>query len=238
MSELFNSPRAVFDAAVAALRSEAWDVMSTFVDPISLRGFSQELLARVAPRHSPRQMTVEEYLAHDPEMPRAVAEYQVAQWAKPSNARDNLAREFPGITSVEALAALSADAMFARWIAGKSIRSQFEQLVAAGQITGDVAARRAAFPFSDAYDYVVLGSLEDGEQVAHVLFRRNMAAPDTWTGRSAEWFRGRSADEQAYARDLSGREQPWIATCRRQADQTWRLIAGHDFLYVSSIHLT
>jgi hypothetical protein len=238
VSAVFHSSVAVFEAAVAALRAEAWDAMATFVDPVSLRGFSRELLERVAPRNRPRSMTVEQYLAHDPQMPRAVAEYYVEQGTKHSQTGSILAREFPGVASAEMLAPLSPEAVFARWVAGKSMRSQFQQLVEAGQIAGDVAAHRATLPFSHAYDYIVLGSVADGEQLAHVLYRRDVAPPDTWTGQPAEWFRGRSADEQALVRDVSGREHPWVATCRRQADQSWRLIADHDFLHVSSIQLT
>jgi hypothetical protein len=174
----------VFDAAVASLNAERWNAMPAFVDPVSLRSFSAELITRVTPPSGSRSLTAEEYLAHDPNMPRSVAEYHVAQAATRDDAHARLAREFPEVASLTALSALTPEEIFVKWLQGKSMRQQFEQLVAAGQIAGDVAASRASLPFTTAYDYRVLGVVEDGDRVAHVLYRRNMAETTTWVGPS------------------------------------------------------
>jgi hypothetical protein len=91
------------------------------------------------------------------------------------------------------------------------------------------------------YAYVAIGVVVDGERMAHVLYRNNIdpQQPSTGepsTGAPAHRLVDRPADEQAFALDLQ-RSHPYVATCRRQVDGTWRLVVERDFLQMSATRL-
>ena len=104
-------------------------------------------------------------------------------------------------------------------MAGGAIVPQADRAsTAEGRISRRAAEAHASLPYA-GYHYVPLGAVADGERIAHVLFR-NALDPD---------------DAQTLARELWGRAHPHVATCRRQPDGTWRLVADHDFLHVASV---
>jgi hypothetical protein len=140
----FTDPLAVFRAAVAALNAEDWRGAAALVDPVSLRDFVNNVRERLAPDRGPRAVTAEEYLASDPQLPRAVAEHYAAQSRRQTDPQWQLPRELPGVESVDALRALAADEVFARWLEGRSGRRQIERLAADGRISQAIAARQSA----------------------------------------------------------------------------------------------
>lgn len=233
----YVEPLDLFRAAVAAVNAEDWAAAAALCDPVSLRAFHRQLLAQFAPPEPRWQLTVEEYLRHSPEMPRDVAEYMVAQHRKHADPAERLRRELPGVPAVDALSALRPEQAFAAWLDGRSIRRQVEQLAADRRITRRAADLHATAP-TEHYRYIALGAVLDGERVAHVLFRDAFEPDQPWSADAARWLADQPADEQDLARELRGRGHPQVATCRRQPDGSWRLIADHDFLRMSSRHVS
>ena len=64
--------------------------------------------------------TVESMMRMDPNMPRAVAEYQVKATQQQMRDYDIIAEQFARVTSVDTLAALSVEDAAARWLEAKS----------------------------------------------------------------------------------------------------------------------
>jgi hypothetical protein len=235
MSSL-QDPIALFRAAVDALNAEDWSAAAALCDPVSLRAFHWQLVEQYAPSRPPRALTVEEYLRHAPETPIAVAEHVVAEHQRRADPIARLRLELPGVPSADALRAMPPEVAFAHWLDGKSFRRQVERLAAEGRISQRAAALHATAG-SGGYRYVPLGAVPDGARVAHVLFRNAFDPDEPWSGESAAWLAARPSDEQALARELWGRGHPQSATCRLQPDGSWRLLADHDFLRVSSVHI-
>ena len=179
----FADPLELFRAAVAAVNAEDWDAAAALCDPVSLRAFHRQLLEQFAPREPHRPLTVEEYLRHAPEMPRAVAEYHVTQHQRLADPAERLRRELPGIADAGALDALTPEQAFAVWLDGRSPRRQVERLAAEGRIAQRTATLYAG-GLGEFFQYVPLGAIPDGDRVAHVLFRNaNAFDPEQeWSG--------------------------------------------------------
>jgi hypothetical protein len=111
----------LFRAAVAAVNAEDWDAAAALCDPVSLRAVHRQLLEQFAPREPHQPLTVDEYLRHSPEMPRAVAEYHVTQHQRLADPAERLRRALPGIVDAGALGALTPEQAFAVWLDGRSL---------------------------------------------------------------------------------------------------------------------
>lgn len=179
-------------------------------------------------------LTVEEYLRHSPEMPRAVAEYHVAQHRLMADPLWRMQQELPGVEGVEQLKQLGPEEVFARWLDGRTPRRQIERMIAEGRI-GAASAELTLEQVAPALHYEPIGVLADGDRVAHVLYRPLEQDPDDAGTEAAEWMARMPPDERELTRDLAGRQHPMVATCRRQPDGSWRLIAGYGFLMLGSI---
>jgi hypothetical protein len=236
-----TDPLALFGAAVDALNRERWADAAALCDPASLTAFARQLHGAFAPVPPEHKVTAESYLAHEPGMPRAVAEYYAARANAQQDPANRLHEEFAGVADVDALRALGPAETFAAWLDGHSRRRQYERHVAAGRASRAAADRALAYTRDagwDAYRYAALGVVADGERIAHVLYGRDrgdFADPAAWTGAAAAHFAALPPEEQALTRDLVGRERPGVFTCRRQPDGTWRALAGYDFLGVTNM---
>jgi hypothetical protein len=74
-----SDPLSLVCAAIEIVNTADWDAAAQLCDPISLVAFRRQLLEQFEPTAPRFELTVEEYLRHSPEMPRAVAEYHMAQ---------------------------------------------------------------------------------------------------------------------------------------------------------------
>jgi hypothetical protein len=222
-----TDPVAVFRAAVAALNREDWAGAAALCDPASLADVQRQLLAQFAPR----EITAEYYLRYWPRMPREVAEYHAAECRAQADPSRRLERELAGVPDVDALAAMRPEVVFAAWLAGRSPRRQFERQAAEGRASPGAVARALA-GVGSSYDHVALGAVPEGEGLSHVLYRPRVGGPTAPT--RAPGLAGPPDADEAIIRDLAWRVPPQIATCRRQPDGGWRLVATYDFLGVSS----
>ena len=75
-----NTPVEVLEAAFAALNIDDWSGFTDLCDPVSLRAFkTQTLYFHCDEGDEPYRIDADSLLETDPEMPRAVAEYQAAK---------------------------------------------------------------------------------------------------------------------------------------------------------------
>ncbi len=228
-----KDPIELFRAAVEGLEEEKWREVAALCDPVSLRAFKQSFLSQfeLAPQVS---WTVDELIRFSPDMPRAVAEYQIVQIQRQSDPAVRLAWEFPLIGSIEDLRDLEPVEVFARWLEGKSPRGQILAAVRDGSISEDAAAAHGA-ELGRLPPYESVGAVKDGKDVAYVLYQFARTASGDMSDEVKEWMDDLSPEEREFA-ELA-LPHPSIATCRRQPDNTWRLIADRDFLHFGSISI-
>jgi hypothetical protein len=156
-----------------------------------------------------RTITVEELLRHDPQMPRAVAEYQVrrALETRPDFG-EMLNHEYAGVTSLDSLAALSVEDAAARWLRAQDHRW-------AARLSRRDAARRGCPmpPETDAPEpappHQVLGMVvrDSVAYILHVDPLVQMKSGDT---------------------DLHG-PSPLVLHLRRRSGR-WQILPRHDVL--------
>jgi hypothetical protein len=219
-------------AAIEIVNRSDWYAAAELCDPVSLSAFRRQMLQQFEPTAPRFEITVEQHLRHSPEMPRAVAEFYVEQHRARMDPATRLRYELPGIPDVDALRLMSAEEIFAAWLDGRSPRRQIERLVSEGQIS-PASATRSHELASMVHPYVAIGIVQDGDDVAHVLYRYDVDAVHS-SADAEEWLAKLPKDEQTLALELSGRLHPQVTTCRRQQDGTWRLLAGYDFLGLGS----
>ena len=245
-----TDPAGAFRGTMHALAREDWMAAAAYFDPASLAAFRRRLLERFAPAEAPPPFTVEAYLRQQPDAPRAVAEYHVAQYERHAADRaTHLGRELPGVDSLEALRALGPAEAFARWLEGQSPRHEFLRMAEASGVPRAAAERQLATkvdPGASAARFEALGSLPDGDRVAHVVYRpayRRAEGPGAPLSAGARAMLAEAEarlarlnpEEQALERDLRERRGAEVATCRRQPDGSWRLIADERFLQRSGV---
>lgn len=230
------NPTELFDTAVRALRREDWRAAAATCDDVSLRAFKRQQLEHVAPRATFTALTAEMILAHQPDMPREVAEYQVAQHRRYEDPTDRLGREFPSVSSVEAMRAMEPVDVFAAWLEGRSPRRQLEHFVRVGHPgtdTIDAATSMGEY----LYNYLTLGVVHDGPDIAHVVFRPQVDDTQAWDGEIAEQMNALPPDEQQLERENWRSGILRFARCRRTPDGSWHLYAAFDFLAVGSVNI-
>jgi hypothetical protein len=121
--------RAVADSFFAAIARERWDSAAALLD---LTGFEPYFKDRVSSARSAlpqREMTVEDMMANDSTMPRAVAEWQVAQIKKYHGMESfgDMSHEFAGVHTQHELFALTVSEAAARWLEAQDERTQMRE---------------------------------------------------------------------------------------------------------------
>jgi hypothetical protein len=121
-----ESPAQVAAAFFKAVAEERWRDAARQLDLAAFDRFRRERIAAARlPQPPHRQTTVEDLLRHDPDMPRAVAEYQIRKMTEARRHVFNwVDHEFAGVADVDALAALSAEESAARWLQARDLRWQ------------------------------------------------------------------------------------------------------------------
>jgi hypothetical protein len=231
-----TNPTRLFESAVVALRNEDWPGLARLCDPVSLRAFRRQTVEHIAPAIAHVPLTAEALMKHSPDMPRAAAEYQVAQHQQYANPERRLRSEFPTVASVEALVSLEPLELFAAWLEGRSPRRQIAAIIGAGHAPPEFAEQAASMS-QVMFDYVVLGAVSDGDDVSHVIYRQRVDEQEVWTGEAAKELERLPADEQQLMRESWARGLPRTARCRLQEDGTWRLHADHSLLSVGNMSI-
>jgi len=225
----YKDPAELFNAAVAAMDKGDWPGAAALCDPMSLVLFQRQLIAMVSPEHTGPELTVEDIMRSDPDMPRAAAEYQINRMRRFRDPMTVLRQEIPGVESVEELRRFAPAAAFARVLAGRSPSAQIERVIASGAVPpGGVEAIRASARRMIRQPELV-GVLRDGENLTHIFYRAPVSTPEMPQWPSA------TAEERSYQRDVFNRGPLKSNQCRRQADGGWLLIADRSFLSAGQI---
>lgn len=168
------TPRAVVDSFFAALASERWSVAANYLDLQSFARFLNERVNAARSAVPMRPTTVEDLMAADTTLPRAVAEWQIARFRNASGSRpfNDFSDEFAGITSFRALEDLTPLEGAARWLEandpGNRLRRSFAALKCPGLI---VDSLRSWIP----YALRTVGTAQVNDSTAYVLTAREFA---------------------------------------------------------------
>ena len=126
--------RAVVDSFFAAVAREQWDSATALIDVPRFEPYLKQQIRSARTMLPQREMTVEEMMATDSTMPRAVAEWQLGlrkRYKEP--AFGDMSYEFSGVKTLQALFALTLPEAVARWLQAQDSRTQMrESLVRAG----------------------------------------------------------------------------------------------------------
>jgi hypothetical protein len=125
-----ESPRDVAEAFFKAVAEERWRDAARRLDLAAFDRYRRERVAtaRLQPT-TPAIPTPEELMRHDPDMPRAVAEYQVRKMATtPDYVLNWVQYEFAQVANVDSLAAIPVEDAAARWLQAGDIRWQAQRV--------------------------------------------------------------------------------------------------------------
>ncbi len=110
-----QAPAAVLDSFFRALADERWTDAAGLLDPAELDAYRFQ--AADGMRRRPRDLTADDLLRTDPQMPRAVAEYELERTkARRATYGDYLGREFAGIHDAAQLESLPVRELVIRWL--------------------------------------------------------------------------------------------------------------------------
>ena len=211
----FKEPVMAFDAAIDALQRRDVNAFAECFDPISLDQVKRQTLEGL--RRELPGITVEEFMRNDPNMPREMAEYQVAYMRMHANPAARLKQDFPTATSIADLEAMTPAMLYFAWLEGRGMRRQLEELVNLGRVPPEVLENfREPRPVS-------IGSVQANDRVAWVVYRDDFGEFQP----SDEWMREFPEAEKAMAIELAQAGHPRLHTCYRQPDGSWKLVADH-----------
>jgi hypothetical protein len=231
----YSDPISLFTAAVRLLNAEDWQGVADLCDPVSLSSFKRGLIDSLAPPSPQSQkLTATELMKAVPNMPRAVAEYQVTRFRESLDPKLRLREQVPSVKTRAELEALDGAGVFSAWLDGKSLRRQIDRDVELKRMTRAMAneiLEQGTKPFN----FQALGYLADGERIAHIMYRREKNARGPFPRLADLRDAGCTSPEIDLMRDAWGREHPLTVMARIQKDSGWLLVADADFLLVNQV---
>lgn len=226
-----NDPVELFHAVAAALSAEDWDSVVALCDPISMRLFHRQLVSQY--QVPVQALTAEVFLQHDPEMPREVAEYRAREHGQRfGDPAERLSRELPAFADLSVLESATPERAFALWLDSHAPSRHIARLAETHNLSPEVTTnlRKSLGGFENMR---AVGAVADGQAISHILFHERMDM-EIGPAESTGGFASMTEDEQRYARDQWGTQFPHVASCRRQADGSWRMLVEFGFLRVGS----
>lgn len=200
---MLTDPLALFNDAVDAIDRADWPAVAALCDPASLEEFRDEMIALVTYQQTPEaSFRAIDLMRTDPNMPRAVAEWQAQRVREHQDPVRRMHEELPGIESREQLEQMSPAEVFAAWLDGRTISNIVERAWERRQITR-AAIDQILGNERPKVVYVALGWVPDGEAIRYVIYRQD--AP---------------------------RSRPQAAMIRRQPDGGWLFVASRDLLMI------
>jgi len=149
-----------------------------------------------------RPMTIERFAEHYPELTGDTLAGAYSRWREQTKDPEaNITHFLPDITSYAELTALDAATFLARWMANEDDRAFLVKRLR----ERDRAVPAYLLGVPDGKEYVVIGSVYEADDLAHVLYR---------------WVFHRVGEEPS-------RGPVEYEALRRQPDGGWRLLADH-----------
>ena len=215
-----DAPAAVADSFFRAWGEAQWNAAARLMD-LETFGKLRAEEVRSMRRTRTRRMTADELMKEVPKMPRAVAEYQAADYNEQAGRSDRLLYAYANVPSVDSLAALSVEDAAARWLEAKdqryTMRRALEEQRARCNVPDSVFAQIFPLPTTK---YEVLGTIVK-DSLAWSLFEQtfDMSQPDSLHSPRATRSRRSGA---------SWTMPPSVLTLRRIGD-VWRVAPGMPF---------
>jgi hypothetical protein len=234
-----NSPVELLTAAFAALNIDDWAGFIELCDPVSLRAFKREKIESYTVDLMDYEFDADDLMESEPDLPPAVAEYQAALMNTTLDPNERLKRDFPMLDGMEELHAIDPGRLFVEWLRMRSPHRAAEFMKSPDEESWEKEAEweEPVDPrqkHTRGYRYSVLGCIADGEDIAHAFFRTEHGVDKIFVDEYAEQLDSLPDDEQKLARQLHHRSHPEFATCRRQEDGTWRLVADWTLRLIST----
>jgi hypothetical protein len=233
-----KTPLEVVNAAFDALNVEDWAGFAGFCDPVSLRAFKREILEEFGEYsgHWAGGEVDEEFEEdEDPELQAAI-DHDLAlmdEWFGPAH---RVRSEFESIETVDELREMDPGRAFARWLQAKSRNPYRSDEPGEGEEwrrAGNSGSRKT----TRAYQYFAVGSVLDSPDIAYVIYRNANSPNDIYPGVMDGWEQSVPADEAELARLTHYLQRPQVVTCRKQADGSWRLLAGRSLSLVGTLEV-
>ncbi len=116
---------------------------------------------------------------------------------------------------------MDAGRVFVRWLQARIFKSKIEPWLQGSE--------ESALRTVRSYKYSVLGSVADGDELVHVIYRQIIDL--------AEWrpeiydnaWKERSYEERGFVEAMHQRGDPSVAMCRRQSDGSWKMVPKRTF---------
>jgi hypothetical protein len=241
-----KTPVDVLNAAFAALNFDDWAGFTALCDPVSLRAFKREIIHGYESDELLNALTVDadDLMETEPDMPREAAEYKAAQMNKIVSVEHRIKKDFVTLSTIDEIRALDPAKLFAHWLKMNSPYRRYEAEVQQGRWADEESWEvESQWEQPDdgttketrGYRYSVIGAVMDGDEIAHVLYQSDHGLDKIFPEEYAEWMESIPQDEQELEKLLRHRMHPEFATCRRQPDGTWRLVAQQHFIVISSL---
>jgi hypothetical protein len=172
-----SNPADVVRAFFQAESDGRWRDAARMLDLAQFEAFRQSTVEGLRNRPARRHLTADDYMRLQPDMPRAVAEYQIKQMNDNSQRFDQLSQEFAHVTSVDSLAGLSAEEAAARWLEAQGPEWKTELAARESRMPAVVdcpelpdSARRALIVKAESQlKQVVLGATAESDTVRYVV---------------------------------------------------------------------
>lgn len=167
--------RSIASAFLAAVDAHDWKAAAGFLDVTPLER-EREMQARNARSNMLRsQITVEDIMSRDSTMPRAAAEYQLAQIRKQMGQRRNyLDLEFADMTDPDSLLTLPIERVAERWLLAQT--EDYRLLRALRASPGCAAVADSLMAQRPDSRHAILGVIVR-DSIAYVAFDRRASAP-------------------------------------------------------------
>jgi hypothetical protein len=230
-----RTPVEVVNAAFTALNCEDWAGLADLCDPVSLRAFKREVLDGFPEDEDGLWIDIDDLMEREPDMPREVAEYQLGRMNRYMDPMYRLRSQVYAVRSIAELRDMEPGRVFARWLQARS-PEHFPHDDEAEQ-PWELPELESLGKPTRAYRYTALGSVPDSAEIAYVVYRQSRSPHDIYPGVMDEWEQSVPADEAELARVTHFLHAPQVATCRKQADGSWRLVADSQLLLVGTLEI-
>lgn len=201
-----RNPEELLAAVFAALNTEDWHTLTTLCDPLGLTIFKRHTL-RLLSRYAEDCDTGDEFSD-------GFGNEEV-------HLVDILRFEVAGVESFREIEEMDAGRVFVRWLQARIFKNRIEPWRQGSEESAHRTVR--------SYKYSVLGSVADGEEFVHVIYRQTIDLSEWHPEIYDNGWKERSDEERAFVESMHQRGDPSVVVCRRQSDGSWKMIPKRTF---------
>ena len=239
-----SHPSQVLTDAVAAIERGDWQAFIALCDPVSVRRFRNDVVWQLSDHGYSPGVTVEDFMSENPDMPRQVAEYNVAQMEQYRDPALRMELEISTVSSLDKLKSLEPHEVLVRWLQSRMPYREDEFSIrkwepARGMEVTEVrriSQEEIEGDFIYRPPYEILGSVRDGPDFAHVVCRHADRRDHEAEESDSEDY-ATPPDEAELDRAIRNRVHMLTALCRKQPDGNWLLIAERNLFFLPQMSI-